>query len=468
MLWGGRFKDKLNDSAFKFSSSLSFDVNLIHEDIAVSVVHTEMLAEVKIISSEDADKIIAGLNIIQDEYDSRKWKPDIDKFEDIHSAIESRLYEVIGETAGKLHTGRSRNDQVATDLRLWIKKSIEEIIHNIFNLQNTLVEIAEKHVETIMPGYTHLQRAQPVSLAFHLLAYVEMLERDKERFDFVFKETDVSPLGAGALAGSTLPLDPDYSAKKLGFDKTFSNALDVVSDRDFALDFINGCAIGMMHLSKLSEELILWSTMEWNFIKLSDSFSTGSSLMPQKKNPDPVELIRGKAGRVFGNYVSLISTLKGLALSYNRDLQEDKEPLFDSFKTYTECLKIMEQLLNSIEISPKRFEKELQGDFSLATDLCDWLVLQGIPFRNSHEIVGKLVKYAENLNKNFAQLTIEDLKKINPVFNNEALKILNSNEFVLYRKQTKGSPNPDLVKEELSKWKSILFQNRANKKLIKH
>ncbi len=303
-----------------------------------------------------------------------------------------------------------------------------------------------------MPGYTHLQRAQPVSLGFHLLAYAEMLERDKKRFRYTYNEADVSPLGSGALAGSTLPLNNEFTAGKLEFSASSNNALDSVSDRDFALDFLNGCSIGIMHLSRFSEELILWSSAEWRFIQISDKFTTGSSLMPQKKNPDMAELTRGKSGRIFGNYISLLTTLKGLPLSYNRDLQEDKEPIFDSFNNYNRSLNIISGIISTVNINSKRFEEELKGDFFLATDLTDWLVLQGIPFREAHKIVGELVKFAEKENKKFNALSVEDMKRVNPVFDNSALEAIQL-EGALDRKKTKGSPNPDFIRNEIEKWK---------------
>jgi argininosuccinate lyase len=455
MLWGSRFDEKIDDSALKFSSSLSFDINLLKEDVLVSKAHTEMLAYVDLIEDEEAKKIVEGLNLIEAEYFAQTWKPDPSVYEDIHSAVEAKLFELIGPVAKKLHTGRSRNDQVATDLRLWIKSSSSILIGTISYLQKNLVELAENHFETIIPGYTHLQRAQPVSFAFHLLAYIEMLERDKKRFGFVFNEADVSPLGSGALAGSTLPLNNDYTADKLGFSNSSNNALDAVSDRDFALDFLNSCSIGIMHLSRFSEELILWSSSEWKFVKISDGFTTGSSLMPQKKNPDMTELIRGKSGRVYGNYLSLLTTLKGLPLSYNRDMQEDKEPVFDSFETYFKSLKILAGIISKMDVDTKRFEEELKGDFFLATDLTDWLVIRGISFREAHGIVGELVKFAESENKKFDSLSLEDMKKVNPVFDNSALEIIQL-EKALYRKKTKGSPNPDFVKSEINKWKKEL------------
>ena len=457
MLWGSRFKTKLNGSAMEFSSSLPVDINLIEEDLLVNKAHTEMLEQIGIISHDEMKSIINGLNTIHKEFEEGSWKPNAEKYEDIHSAIEGRLFELIGDTAGKLHTGRSRNDQVATDLRLWLKKAIGDIISSLNNFQITLIDLSENNIKTIMPGYTHLQRAQPVSLTFHLLAYVEMLERDKKRFDFAFKQADVSPLGAGSIAGSTLPIDPEFTSWKLGFEKYFSNAMDAISDRDFVIDFINSCVVGQVHLSRLSEELILWSTAEWKFVKISDEYSTGSSLMPQKKNPDMAELIRGRSGKVLGNYVNIVSVLKALPLSYNRDLQEDKEPVFSSFTTYINSLNILNKIIATIEINKERFTNELKGDYFLSTDLVDWLVLQGISFRESHRIVGELVKYLESSEKDFSKLTLDEMKKINPIFNEEALEYLNL-EKSLGRKQSQGSPNPEMIKDQLKKWKSKLIE----------
>ena len=455
MLWGSRFKDKLNKSALKFSSSLAFDINLIQEDLLVSKAHAEMLAQIKIISDEEAEKIIYGLNLIGKHFNEGSWKPENENYEDIHSAIESKLFDLIGDTAGKLHSGRSRNDRVATDLRLWVKKTSKELTNALNHLQNVFLDLAGQHINTLIPGYTHLQRAQPVSYAFHLLAYVEMFERDKRRLNFVHSEADVSPLGSGALAGSSLPLDRNFTAKKLGFTDITANAMDAVSDRDFVLDFLNCCVTGMIHLSRLAEEIIIWSSAEWNFITLSDKFTTGSSLMPQKKNPDIAELIRGKTGRVFGNYISLAAVLKGLPLSYNRDLQEDKEPLFDSAGTYYNSLLLTGHMIETMEVNTERYKEELKGDFSIATDLADWLVMQGIPFREAHNIVGEIVNYCEEQNKKFDGLTLDELKKINSIFNTSAIEILDIQN-VLNRKQTFGSPNPEFVKKEIKKWKELL------------
>lgn len=455
MLWGGRFKSGINSEALRFSSSIDFDVNLFEEDLLVSKAHSEMLHKIGILTEDEFKTISLGLDKIKTEFSEGAWKTESGKFEDIHSAIESRLTELIGKPAGKLHTGRSRNDQVATDEKLWIKKAAAQVLWLIEGFQKTLVAVAEKHIETIIPGYTHLQRAQPVSFAFHLLAYTEMLERDKARFQFVFGEADYSPLGAGALAGSTLPLDREFTSEKLGFAAPTRNALDTVSDRDYIIDFLHAASVGMMHLSRLSEELILWTSSEWRFVKLPDEFTTGSSLMPQKKNPDMAELIRGKVGRVYGNYFTLVTVLKGLPLSYNRDLQEDKEPLFDSFLTYCDALSLMNKMIAGIDVDTERFTGELKKGFSLATDLADWLVLQGIPFREAHHIVGELVRYCEDNGKFFDSLTLPEMQNINPVFTSDALESLTI-ENSLKRKKTFGSPNPQLVKEQIKFWKKKL------------
>jgi len=458
MLWGGRFSKSFNKKALEFSSSLSFDAALIEEDIEVSIAHSAMLAKINILTHEEAKQIHDGLEKILNQFVNEIWKPDSAQFEDIHSAIEHRLKELIGETADKLHTGRSRNDQVAADLRLWTKKYSLHLKEAITELQRQLVKTAEEHSSTIIPGYTHLQRAQPISFAFHLLAYVEMLERDKQRAQFVLNEADVSPLGCGALAGSTLPLDRNFTAQKLAFAENSANALDAISDRDFVIDFLNACSVGMMHLSRLSEEIILWTSQEWKFVRLSDEVTTGSSLMPQKKNSDLAELIRGKSGRVFGNAFGFLSTMKSLPLSYNRDFQEDKEPLFDSVRTYFTSLEAMRLMFIGMEINTNRFTEELNGDFSLATDLADWLVLKGIPFRQAHHLVGEVVKLAETKKCKLHQLTLEELKKISTMFDESALEIFDVTK-ALSRKKTFGSPNPEFVSEQVTSWKKKLNED---------
>lgn len=457
MLWGGRFNKKIDKSALGFSSSLKFDINLFEEDILVNLAHSEMLFQTGIISEEDFASISNGLMQLKSEFINGSWIPNPDVFEDIHSAIEMRLTEIIGETANKLHTGRSRNDQIATDEKLWIKKSSFKLINLLTLLQKSCLDIASKHINTIIPGYTHLQRAQPISLAFHFLAYIEMFERDKNRFNFVINETDQCPLGSGALAGSTLPFDREFTSKKLKFSSTTKNALDSVSDRDFIVDFLNATAIGMIHLSKLAEELIFWNSQEVSFAVIPEEFTTGSSLMPQKKNPDMLELIRGKSGRVIGNYVSLMTTLKGLPLSYNRDLQEDKEPLFDSFSTYSDSLEILSKIIKGLEFNINKFSDELQNSFILSTDLADWLVLKKVPFRQAHKIVGEVVRYCEEKGIYFNQISLDELQKISPKFDESVFNYLDL-KTSLEKKKTTGSPNPEKVKAELIFWQKKLSE----------
>ena len=458
MLWGGRFEEKLNLDALKFSSSFYYDKKLVEEDILVDYAHAKMLNSIGLLSDAELNQILDGLHRIKKEWNENFWKPDDDKFEDIHSAIESRLYEIIGSAAGKLHTGKSRNDQIATVMRLWIKKSSAELIKAIEKLQTTLLVIAEKNTNTIMPGYTHLQRAQPISFAFHCLAYVEMLSRDSIRFHEVIEESNTCPLGSGALAGSTLPLDRWFVSDALHFSNPTGNALDSVSDRDFMIDFLHACSLGMMHLSRFCEEIILWTSSEWNFVKLSDQFTTGSSLMPQKKNSDLAELIRGKAGKVFGNEFALLTTMKGLPLSYNRDLQEDKIPVFNSFDTYSKSLSIFAEMIATMKVNEARFIKELEGDFIFATDLADWLVEKGIPFREAHHIVGSILKKLEHEKKNFSSVDLSFLNSFNEIFDESALECLSVNK-CLERKKTPGSPNPAFVAEEIKLWKDNLKKN---------
>ncbi|MBU1097935.1 MAG: argininosuccinate lyase [Bacteroidetes bacterium] len=455
MLWGGRFSKNIDDFFLKFSSSIQFDIHLLPYDLKVSRAHSKMLGKCGIISKVESEKILNGLDLVERQYIAGNWNPLSGNYEDIHSAVEDYLYELIGEAASKLHTARSRNDQVATGFRMWIKDSVDALIKLLTDFQITIITLAEDNIETIIPGYTHLQRAQPISLAFHLMAYVEMLERDKKRFQNVYDEADVCPLGSGALAGTTFVTDRSFSAQYLGFTKVSANSLDSVSDRDFVLDYLNACSIGMMHLSRLAEELILWSTVEWDFIQMDDSVTTGSSLMPQKKNPDAAELIRGKFGRVQGNYLSVSSMMKGLPLSYNRDMQEDKEPAFESYKTYSESLKLAALLISSLKINKNRFSAELKGDFMLSTDLADWLVSKNIPFRQAHSIIGKVVAYSIANNKKLNELSIKELKTFSDVFDQSVKDYLDI-ETALNRKKSFGSPNPLMVSDQIKKWKELL------------
>lgn len=389
-LWGGRFSQTASEWVDAFGASIGFDAELVYEDIAGSIAHVTMLGEQGILPDEDVSMILKGLEQLR----HRAGQDDLTfevYHEDIHMNLEALLHESIGPVAGKMHTARSRNDQVATDMHLYLKARVTETVALIEQLQGALVTHATEHVETVMPGYTHLQRAQPVSLAHHLLAYFWMLERDKARFTDSLKRIDWSPLGAGALAGTTFPIDRHRSAELLGFSHVYPNSLDAVSDRDFILEYLADASILMMHLSRFCEELILWASEEYRFITISDTFSTGSSMMPQKKNPDMAELVRGKSGRVIGHLVGLMTLMKGLPLAYNKDLQEDKEGMFDTVKTIQGSLTIMSGMLQELTFHSDAMEMATTQDFSNATELADYLTSKGMPFREAHEVTGKLV-----------------------------------------------------------------------------
>ena len=417
-LWGGRFKQSTNTLMETFSASISFDKRLYDCDIEGSIAHCKMLARCKIITTAESNKIIKGLKRILRECDEGRFKFS-DSLEDIHMNIENRLREIIGPVAGKLHTARSRNDQVCLDIRLYLRKEIDDIVGEINRLTKTLITIAKKNINHLIPGYTHLQRAQPVLLSHHLLAYVEMMLRDKERFLDAYKRINVMPLGSAALAGTNFPIDRKITAKLLGFPEISHNSMDAVADRDFAAEFCSASALTMMHLSRFCEEVVIWNSSEFGFIELSDSFTTGSSIMPQKKNPDAAELIRGKSGRVFGNLVSLLTLMKGLPLAYNKDLQEDKEPLFDTAETVKVCLIIFTDMMKSAKFIPIA-QKELEASgFLTATDLADYLVLKGVPFREAHELTGKTVAFCLEKDKTLTDLSLAQLRKISKRFDEE-------------------------------------------------
>ena len=417
-LWGGRFKQSTDTLMETFSASISFDKRLYDCDIEGSIAHCKMLARCKIITTAESNKIIKGLKRILRECDEGRFKFS-DSLEDIHMNIENRLREIIGPVAGKLHTARSRNDQVCLDIRLYLRKEIDDIVGEINHLTKTLITIAKKNINHLIPGYTHLQRAQPVLLSHHLLAYVEMMLRDKERFLDAYKRINVMPLGSAALAGTNFPIDRKITAKLLGFPEISHNSMDAVADRDFAAEFCSASALTMMHLSRFCEEVVIWNSSEFKFIELSDSFTTGSSIMPQKKNPDAAELIRGKSGRVFGNLVSLLTLMKGLPLAYNKDLQEDKEPLFDTAETVKVCLTIFTDMMKSAKFIPIA-QKELEASgFLTATDLADYLVLKGVPFREAHELTGKTVAFCLEKGKTLTDLSLTQLRKISKRFDEE-------------------------------------------------
>lgn len=441
----------MDEVALKFSASIDIDGKMYNEDINGSKAHVKMLVKQRIVSSGDGNAILKALEEIRKEISSGKLKLDWRK-EDIHSLIEERLVEKIGGRGKRLHTARSRNDQVALDERLYMRKEITQLVKLTRTMQKSLLKQAEKHRDTIVSGYTHLQRAQPLLFAHHLLAYVSMLDRDVERLNDCMKRTNKSPLGAAALAGTTLPIDRNYTAKILDMDGIIENSLDSVSDRDVVIELIGACSIIMMHLSRLSEELVLWSSQEFSFAQFDDSFATGSSLMPQKKNPDFAELIRGKVGRVYGSLIGLLTVMKALPLAYNRDMQEDKVHLFGAVDTTKDCLNLAAKLLDNTKFLSDRFEKNLDGDFSLSTELVDYLVRKGVPFRQAHHLVGAVVAACANRNKKLNELTIAEYKKISPKFDNDLFRLLTARSSVQNRKSA-GSTSPKEVERQIKFWK---------------
>lgn len=444
----GRFAGERLPEVEAFTASLPFDRRLYRHDIRGSIAHAHMLAKVKLISRAEAVRIERGLKKIEGEIAAGAFKFNVAD-EDIHIAIERRLIEIAGDAGRKLHTARSRNDQVALDFRMFLKDEIGEVIAAINRLRAALLKVAEAHVETVMPGYTHLQRAQPVSLAHHLLAYVEMIERDRERFTQALERTDVMPLGAGALAGTTLPIDREAVAAELGFARISENSMDAVSDRDFAIDFLSAAALLAVHLSRMSEEIILWSTAEFGFVALPDEFSTGSSMMPQKKNPDLLELIRAKSGRVIGDLVAMLTVLKGLPLAYNSDLQEDKERVFDALDTVRPALDLLAKMWPALRFD-RAAMRSAAGGFSLATDLAEYLVARGVPFRQAHEVIGALVRETMAAKKSLADLDIEDFRKHSPRFDRDVLELLDPENSLKVRSVI-GGPSPGLVRERIRK-----------------
>lgn len=436
-LWGGRFTQSTDSFTDHFHSSISFDSRMYREDITGSMAHAAMLGRQGIIPQADAELIIKTLREILADIEAGKVSFD-EKAEDIHMNIETILISRIGDVGKRLHTGRSRNDQVALDIRMYTKKEITEIKVLLKKLVATLNDLAAEHTETILPGYTHLQRAQPVTLAHHLLAYVEMFKRDHDRLCDAYKRTDVMPLGSGALATTTYPLDRYSVAQELGFAEITQNSMDGVSDRDFAIELLSALSILMMHLSRFCEEIILWSSHEFRFIELSDAYSTGSSIMPQKKNPDMAELIRGKTGRVYGHLMALLTTMKGLPLAYNKDMQEDKEGLFDAIDTVKLCLPVFTNMLATMTVRKAEMLQAAKGGFTNATDAADWLVKQGVAFRDAHEIIGRLVLYCIEHQTNLDDLSLEEYRAISPVFDETVYDAIRVQECVQARKVIGG------------------------------
>ncbi|NFS21865.1 argininosuccinate lyase [Clostridium botulinum] len=413
-LWGGRFKEEESKLMEDFNSSLSFDKKLYYEDIKGSIAHVKMLVNQNIIKEEEKEKILLGLEEILKEIDEGILKIEGD-YEDIHSFVEINLINKIGNVGKKLHTGRSRNDQVALDMKLYAKKSTEEVIECLKGLMDSLIKVGNEN-NHIMPGYTHLQRAQVVTFRYHLLAYFEMFKRDEKRLENALEILNESPLGSGALAGSTYNIDREYTAKLLGFRKPVDNFLDGVSDRDYIIELISKFSIIMMHLSRLSEELILWSSSEFRFIQIGDAYSTGSSIMPQKKNPDGAELIRGKTGRVYGDLISILTVMKSLPLAYNKDMQEDKEPFFEAKDTVISCLKVMEGIISTLKVNKENLMKSVKKGFLNATEAADYLVNKGMAFRDAHKIIGEIVIYCEDKNSAIEDLSLEELKQFSDLF----------------------------------------------------
>lgn len=447
LLWQSRFSEPLDERALRYSSSVELDWILYREDIEGSIAHATMLAEEKIISKSDAAKISRGLREIEKEIEAGQLKLDW-REEDIHTLIENRLKEKIGDVAGKVHTARSRNDQVATDTRLWLRRTIDAMLAALAELESVLLGKAETHKDTLAPGYTHLQRAQPILLGHYYLAYLDMFLRDAERLRDVRKRVNCSPLGAAAFAGSSLAINRKRTAELLGFDDVLANSIDAVSDRDFAIEFVSACATIMMHLSRFAEDTILWSSEEFKFIELSDAFATGSSIMPQKKNPDIAELVRGKTGRVYGDLMALLTLMKGLPLSYNRDMQEDKPSLFDAAKTTLDSVRIFGAMLQHTKVSTERLAKVTETDLSLATELAEYLVRKNVPFRDAHRITGKIVSHALQSATPLPQISIEVYKTFSPHFERDVYEVLTPLASVS-RKLSDGSTSPQSVAAQL-------------------
>ncbi len=453
-LWGGRFQKNTDKSVDDFNSSIRFDQRLYKQDILGSIAHATMLGKQNIIPLEDSEKIVSELKNILVDIENGKIEFEIDA-EDIHMNVEKILTERIGDAGKKLHTGRSRNDQVALDIKMYVRDCEDEICEMLKNLVRVLIKIAEENLNTIMPGYTHLQKAQPITLAHHLMAYVQMLLRDIERMMQSRKRVNQMPLGSGALAGTTYPLDREFVAGMLGFDSITQNSLDGVSDRDFAIELCFNISLIMMHLSRFCEELILWSSDEFSFIEMDDAYSTGSSIMPQKKNPDVAELIRGKTGRVYGSLMGLLTVMKGIPLAYNKDMQEDKEQLFDSIDTLFMCLPVFTKMVETMKINKDTMLRGAKGGYTNATDAADYLVKKGMPFRNAHSVIGQLVFYAISKQKPLDELSLDEFKQFSDVFEEDIYNAI-SMETCVSERNVPGAPSPSMVSTSIENAKNIL------------
>lgn len=453
-LWGGRFQKSAEQWVDEFGASIGFDQQLVTEDLEGSIAHVTMLGETGILTKDEVNTIKDGLEKLKAKAQNNELTFSVEN-EDIHLNLEKMLIDLVGPVGGKLHTGRSRNDQVATDMHLFLKKRVTEVIELITKFQETIIAQAQANIDTLAPGYTHLQRAQPISFAHHLMTYFWMLERDKERFNESVKRIDISPLGAGALAGTTFPIDRELSAELMGFSNVYQNSMDAVSDRDFIVEFLSNSSLLMAHLSRFAEEIILWSTEEFKFIELDDAFSTGSSIMPQKKNPDMAELIRGKAGRVYGNLMGLLTVLKGIPLAYNKDMQEDKEGMFDTLHTIIGSLKIFEGMVRTMTVSKDTLKKAVHQDFSNATELADYLATKGMPFREAHAVTGKLVFLCIQRGIYLLDLPLEDLQEASNLIEADVYDVL-APETAVKRRHSLGGTGFDQVKIQIEKAKEKL------------
>lgn len=461
-LWGGRFTKETDKKVYDFNASIRFDKRLFYQDIVGSISHAEMLAKQGILTDEERDLIAQGLMEIVQDVDSGKLEIS-EKYEDIHSFVEAVLTQRIGDAGKKLHTGRSRNDQVALDMRLYTKIRVKETANQLTQLLTVILDTMEKNTETYMPGFTHLQKAQPTTLAHHYGAYFEMFKRDRQRMDDILERMDYCPLGAGALAGTTYPLDREYTAQLLGFKGPTLNSMDSVSDRDYLIEFLSALSIVMMHLSRFSEEIIIWNSNEYQFVEIDDTFSTGSSIMPQKKNPDIAELVRGKTGRVYGALMALLTTMKGLPLAYNKDMQEDKEVSFDAMDTVGHCLELFTGMLQTMKFHKDRMAESAMNGFTNATDAADYLVGKGVPFRDAHGIIGRLVLYCIARNTSIDKLSLEEFKELSDRFEEDIFDAV-SLKTCVEKRLTTGGPGPKAMEEMLKQCHSYLDELAAGER----
>lgn len=458
-LWGGRFTKDTAEDVYAFNASITFDKKLLKEDIKGSRAHAKMLANQGILTSEERDAIIGGLTAIEADVENGRLAITT-RYEDIHSFVEANLTERIGDAGKKLHTGRSRNDQVALDMRLYTRRYVVECDVILEHLLTTIIDIMEANKDTIMPGFTHLQKAQPVTLAHHFGAYFEMFKRDRSRMKDIYERMNYCPLGSGALAGTTYPLDRDYTAEKLGFYGPTANSMDGVSDRDYLIEFVSALSIVMMHLSRFSEEIIVWNSDEYRYVEIDDAYSTGSSIMPQKKNPDIAELVRGKTGRVYGTLMSLLTVMKGIPLAYNKDMQEDKELAFDAMETTCDCIRLFDGMLSTMTFNKTRMRDSARGGFTNATDAADYLVKNGVPFRDAHGIIGQMVVYCIGEKKALDELTMEEFKRFSPVFDEDIYEAI-AMETCVNTRETVGAPGKAAIEEEIKACRQYLEESES-------